>query len=56
MTYRTHRDEELPKNCSPEEATLPEKAYFRLGAILSDNSDFWSQVRLTRLKLKIVRV
>lgn len=34
--------EQLPPNCPPEEASLPEATYFRLGSIPPDDSDFWS--------------
>jgi hypothetical protein len=37
--------EELPPNCPPEEASIPNDMYFRLGSIPPDDSDFWSHRR-----------
>lgn len=34
--------EKLPPDCPPDEAFSPDAAFFRLGSIPPDDSDFWS--------------
>jgi hypothetical protein len=37
--------EQLPLDCPPKEAIVPEATYFRLGSIPPEDSDFWSHRR-----------
>jgi hypothetical protein len=37
--------ENLPPDCPPETAEIPQASYFRLGSIPPEESDFWSHRR-----------